>query len=79
MILQSDDLMLSTVLVSPTSRSAADRVFRPMIKIGGEQTHVLVEQTAAVDATRLGPLVGHATRSELEAITTALRLVLALD
>ena len=78
-VLQSDDLMLSTVLVAPTSRSAPPRTFRPTINIGEEQTQVLVEQTAAVDPRRLGPLVGHATRDELEAINTSLRLVLELD
>jgi mRNA interferase MazF len=77
--LQSDDLLLSTVLVAPTSRSSPPRIFRPTISIGAEQTQVLVEQTAAVDPGRLGALVGHTTREELEAINTALRLVLELD
>ena len=78
-ILQSDDLLLSTVLVAPTSRSAAPRIFRPTISIGQEQTQVLVEQAAAVDRERLGLLVGHLTRDELEAINASLRLVLELD
>ena len=78
-ILQSDDLLLSTVLVAPTSRSAAPRIFRPTISIGPEHTQVLVEHAAAVDAERLGPLVGHITRDELEAIDASLRLVLELD
>ena len=78
-ILQSDDLLLSTVLVAPTSRSAAPRIFRPTISIGPKQTQVLVEQAAAVDPERLGPLVGHVTRGELEAINASLRLVLELD
>ncbi len=79
MVLQSSDLILSTVLVAPTSRSAAIRIFRPTIVIGEEPTRVLVEQTTAVDPDRLGPLVGHVTRRELEEIHTALRLVLELD
>ena len=71
--------MLSTVLVAPTSRSSPPRIFRPTISIEDEQTQVLVEQTAAVDPGRLGPLVGHTTREELASINTALRLVLELD
>ena len=78
-ILQSDDLLLSTVLVAPTSRSAAPRIFRPTISIGSEHAQVLVEQAAAVDPERLGQLVGHITRDELEAINASLRLAFELD
>jgi mRNA interferase MazF len=78
-VLQSDDLMLSTILVAPTSHSAQPRIFRPTIAIGDEETQVLVEQTVAVDPARLGPLVGHIGRGGLEAIDAALRLVLELD
>jgi mRNA interferase MazF len=78
-VLQSDDLVLSTLLVAPTSRSAQPRSFRPSIAVKGEQTQVLVEQTAAVDPGRLGPLVGHVSRRELEEIDASLRLVLELD
>lgn len=79
MIVQSDDLSLSTLLVSPTSCSAAPRVFRPAIRIGDEKTQVLVEQTAAMDPERLGPLVGRVSRAELDAIDAALRITFALD
>jgi mRNA interferase MazF len=78
-ILQSDDLLLSTVLVAPTSRSAVPRVFRPTITVMGEQTQVLIEQTAAVAPERLGEVVGHVTHHELVAINDGLRLVLELD
>mgnify|MGYP000964899818 CR=1 FL=1 len=78
-IVQSDDLMLSTVLVAPTSRSAAARIFRPTIAIGGEPTQVLIEQTAAVVPERLGEFVGRVTYDELRAIDDGLRLVLELD
>jgi len=78
-VLQSDDLLLSTTLVAPTSQSAPPRVFRPTITIGSEPTQVLVEQTAAVDPTRLGELVGNVSRRELEQIDSSLRLVLELD
>ena len=79
MIVQSDDLLLSTVLVAPTSQSAAPRMFRPTIVVGDDETQVLVEQTAAVDHERLGPLVGHVSRAELDAIDAALRLALQID
>lgn len=78
-IVQSDDLLLSTVLVAPTSRSAPVRIFRPTITIGGEQTQVLTEQTAAVAPERLGELAGHVSLTELQEIDAALRLALGLD
>ena len=78
-VLQSDDLMLSTVLVAPTSRSAQPRIFRPTITIDGEPTQVLIEQTSAVAQERLGELAGHVALEVLLAIDDALRLVLQLD
>jgi mRNA interferase MazF len=78
-VVQSDDLLLSTVLVAPTSRSAMPRVFRPTITLNNERTQVLVEQTTAVAPERLGALVGHVSRDELDQISEALRLALALD
>ncbi len=78
-IVQSDDLLLSTVLVTPTSRSAPPRIFRPTISVGDEPTQVLTEQTAAVAPERLGDLVGHVTLDEMQQIDAALRLTLALD
>jgi mRNA interferase MazF len=78
-IVQSDDLMLSTVLVAPTSRSAPSRIFRPTIMIRDEQTQVLIEQTSAVAPERLGEFVGRVTYDELKALNDGLRLVLELD
>jgi mRNA interferase MazF len=78
-VLQSDDLLLSTLLVAPTSRSAQPRMFRPTIMIGGEQTQVLIEQTAAVAPERLGDVVGHVSRAELNSINDAIRLAFQLD
>ncbi len=78
-ILQSDDLILSTVLVAPTSRSSIPRLFRPTISIGEQPTQVLVEQTSAVAPERLGEFVGQLDVDELAAIDEALRLVLELD
>jgi mRNA interferase MazF len=76
---QSDDLLLSTVLVAPTSRSAPARIFRPTVTIGGQRTQVLIEQTAAVAPERLGELAGHVNLAELQEIDEAMRLVLGLD
>jgi mRNA interferase MazF len=69
---------LSTCLVAPTSTSARPTSFRPEIEIDGKTTHVLVEQTAAVDPERLGDVVGHLTGNELAAVDEALRTVLDL-
>lgn len=77
-VLQSDDLLLSTVLIAPTSRSAMARSFRPTIAIGDDRTQVMVEQTTAVAPERMGELVGHVSRRELEEIDEALRLVFEL-
>lgn len=78
-IVQSDDLLLSTLLVAPTSRSASPRIFRPTIEVDGEETQVLVEQATAVALERLGEVVGHLSRRELEDVDAALRLALGLD
>lgn len=78
-IVQSDDLMLSTVLVAPTSRSSPERIFRPSVVIGDDESRVLVEQTSAVAPERLGEFVGRLTRDELISVDHALRLVLELD
>ena len=72
--MQSDDLLLSTILVAPTSRSAQPRIFRSTTTIGTEATQVLIEQTVAVASERLGDLVGRVSRNELDAINDAWRL-----
>ncbi len=78
-VVQSDDLLLSTVLVAPTSRSALPRVFRPTIIIRDHETQVLIEQTTAVAPERLGEMVGRVSRDEFEQINNSLRLALELD
>jgi mRNA interferase MazF len=78
-VLQSDELPLSTVLVAPTSRSALPASFRPVIEFGDDQTRVLVEQMVAVAPERLGELVGHVSRLELEAIDDAIKDMFSLD
>lgn len=78
-VVQADAFLpRSVVLVAPTSRSAKAASFRPEIAIAGETTRVLVEQLGAVDARRLGDLVGHLSREELWGVDQALSTVLGL-
>ena len=77
-VVQSDDLPLSTWLVAPTSTSARPATFRPEVDINGDATRVLAEQTAAVDPQRLGTHVGRLTLGELLQVDAALRVVLNL-
>ena len=69
----------SVVIIAPTSRSARPASFRPEIDIVGDRTRVLVEQVGAVDAQRLGDLVGRVTPEEMWGIDEALATVLGLD
>ncbi|MDQ3431070.1 MAG: type II toxin-antitoxin system PemK/MazF family toxin [Actinomycetota bacterium] len=79
-VVQSDALLaLSTVLVAPTSRSARPASFRPEIEVDQISTRVLVEQTGAVDVTRLGDLVGHLTAGEQWGVDLSLTTVFDLD
>lgn len=78
-VVQSDDLdLLSTWMVAPTSTSARPATFRPAIDLDGTPTRVLVEQTSAVDPSRLSDRVGRLGFDELRAVDAALRLVLSL-
>jgi len=52
--------------------------FRPEITIGPDITKVLVEQLGAVDATRLGDLVGRVSPQEMWGIDEALLAILGL-
>jgi mRNA interferase MazF len=64
-IVQSDALLrLPTVLIAPTSTAARAASFRPEIDIDGTPARVLVEQTGAVDVTRLGDYHDHLTAQE---------------
>ena len=77
-VVQSDQLPLSTWLVAPTSTSAHAASFRPEVEIGGVTTRVLAEQTAAVDPGRLGKSVGFLSFDEMRRVDAALRVVLNL-
>ena len=77
-VVQADELPLSTVLVSPTSTTARPTTFRPRIDLDGQETRVLVEQTTVVHPQRLGPSAGQLDANELRAVDEALMLVLGL-
>lgn len=77
-VVQSDHLPLSTWLVAPTSTSARAASFRPEVEIGGVNTRVLAEQSAAVDPGRLGKSVGFLSFDEMRRVDAALRIVLDL-
>ncbi len=79
-VVQSDDLPLSTWVVAPTSTGRRGASFRPEIDIDGVQTRVMVEQLTVVDPqVRLGEFAGRLDASELRAVDAALLVVLGLD
>ena len=79
-VVQADEFLpRSVVIVASTSRRARAASFRPEIDIAGERTRVLVEQIGAIDAQRLGDLMGHVTQEEMWGIEEALATVLGLD
>jgi mRNA interferase MazF len=78
-IVQAHELLpRSMFLVAPTSRSARPASLRPEIDLLGKTTRVLVEQIGAVDARRLGDLVGKVTPEQQWGIDEALITVLGL-
>jgi mRNA interferase MazF len=79
-VVQSDDLPLSTWVVAPTSTGRREASFRPEIEINGTKTRVMVEQMAVVDPqVRLGEFAGRLDAAELRAVDAALLAVLGLD
>ena len=76
--IQSDGILLSTLIVAPTSTSAHPALFRPEIEMDGTRTRVLVDQMRAVDATRLGEFAGRLDAVELGEIDRAVRLMLGV-
>lgn len=77
-VIQSDGLPLSTLLVAPTSTAARVATFRPEVEIAGRVTRVLAEQAAAVDPSRLGENVGRLAFDEMRRVDAALRIVIDL-
>ena len=76
--IQSGQILLSTLIVAPTSTSAQPAVFRPEIEMDGTRTRVLIDQMRAVDATRLGDFAGRLDSIESGEIDRAVRLVLGV-
>jgi mRNA interferase MazF len=78
-IVQVNELLpRSVVLIAPTSHSARAASFRPEIDLLGETTRVFVEQIGALDASRLGDLVGRVSPEQQWGIDEALLTVLGL-
>lgn len=78
-VVQADAMLaLSTVLIAPTSRSAAAATFRPMIEIAGTRTRVLTEQVRVLDAQAVTGSLGRLSVEEMRAVDDALALVLGL-
>jgi mRNA interferase MazF len=79
-VVQSEDLPLSTWVIAPTSTGRRGASFRPEIEIDGVKTRVMVEQLTAVDPqVRLGEFAGRLNGAELHAVDAALLVVLGLD
>jgi mRNA interferase MazF len=79
-VVQSDDLPLSTWLVAPTSTGRRAASFRPEIEIDGNKTRVIVEQLTVIDPqARLGDFAGRLDHVEMRAVDRALQVVLDLD
>lgn len=79
-VVQSDDVPLSTWLVAPTSTGRRGASFRPEIEVDGVTTLVMVEQVTVVDPqVRLGEFAGRLGAAELRAVDAALLAVLGLD
>jgi mRNA interferase MazF len=76
-VLQSDDLNLSTVIVAPTSTSAHPYVFRPEVTVRDEQTRLMLDQLRAIDVEKaIGERVGRLSPHEMSEVNRLLRAVL---
>ena len=78
-VVQSDDLLLSTALVAPTSTNARPTVFRPTILVNGTPTQIMTEQITIVDPqSDLGERVGRISVEEMLELDQAIKLVLGI-
>ncbi|AXK32290.1 type II toxin-antitoxin system PemK/MazF family toxin [Streptomyces armeniacus] len=77
-VLQSESLNTSTLVVAPTSTSARPGLLHPKLDMNGTVAVVLVEQMAAVDPERLGDFAGRVEGAEWAEIEHAVKLVLGL-
>ena len=79
-IVQAEDLLeLSTIVICPTSTSTPPASFHPEVVVSEEETRVMCEMIATVDARALGDQVGHLTSDEMRRVDDALLLVLGLS
>ena len=79
-VVQSDDLPLSTWLVAPTSTGRREASFRPEVEIDGVKTRVIIEQLTVIDPeVRLGEFAGRLDSAEMRAVDEAMLTVLSLD
>jgi mRNA interferase MazF len=76
--IQSDGILLSTLIVAPTSTSAQPAIFRPEIEVDGGRTRVLIDQMRAVDVSRLGEFAGRLDAAETGEVDRAIRLTLGV-
>jgi mRNA interferase MazF len=78
-VVQSDDLNLSTVIVAPTSTNAYPYVFRPEVKIGEVPTRLMLDQIRAVDAEKAtGERIGRLNTHEMIEVNQLLKAVLGI-
>jgi mRNA interferase MazF len=77
-VLQTEALNTSTLIVAPTSTSASPGLLHPKLDMNGTLTVLLVEQMAAVDPERLGDYFGRVDPEEWDEIESAVKLVLGL-
>ena len=77
-IVQSDRLHLSTVLVAPTSAHARSAPHRVLIDVEDVQTQVLTEPIHAIDVDQLGPLVARLSPQAMSDIRAAMAWTLDL-
>jgi mRNA interferase MazF len=76
-VVQSDDLNLSTAIVAPTSTSAHPYAFRPEVTVRGEPTRLMLDQLRAVDVEKaIGDRVGQLSPAEMVEVNRLLRAVL---
>jgi mRNA interferase MazF len=76
-VLQSDDLNLSTAIVAPTSTRAHPYVFRPEVTVRGVETRIMLDQFRAVDVEKaIGDRVGRLSPAEMVEVNRLLRAVL---
>jgi mRNA interferase MazF len=78
-VLQTELVMLSTVIVAPTSTHALTASFRPEIELEGVRTHVMLDHLTAVDVSRIGDSVRILSGQELATVDQALATVLGLE